>query len=93
MRLKGPAQQLADLMIKLSMKYHHQEWAFGLEFELWNEISVGQDLLTDEEITKLAEMANWCNGWITMAYGGGTENLEFLLLEDWKEKYQKEKPF
>ncbi len=93
MLLKGPAQQLADMMIKLSTKYHNEEWIFGLEYELWSEINGGQDILTDAEIDKLAEIAKWCDGWIFMAYGGGTENLEFLLLEDWEKKYRQEKPF
>ncbi|MCG8339589.1 MAG: hypothetical protein MJE63_34200 [Proteobacteria bacterium] len=93
MLLKGPAQQLADLMIKLSQKYHNQEWAFGLEFELWREVVEEQDILTDDEINKLDEMSKWCKGWITMAFKDGEEGLEFLLLEDWEEKYQKEKPF
>lgn len=93
MLLKGPAQQLADLMINLSLKYYNEEWAFGLEYELWREITEEQDLLSDEEITNLKDTSKWCDGWIFMAYGGGTENLEFLLIKDWKIKYQKEKPF
>lgn len=93
MLLKGPAQQLADLMIKLSIKHHNEEWAFGLEYELWNEITGEQDLLTDEEIRKLEDTAKWCGGWIYMSFGGGTENLKFLLLEEWKVKYDKENPF
>ena len=93
MILKGPAQQLADLMIKLSAKYHNKEWAFGLEYELWNEITGGQDILSDDEVAKLEETAKWCGGWIFMAYGGGTENLKFLMLDEWENKYQKEKPF
>ena len=91
--LKGPAQQLADLMIKLSLKYHSQEWAFGLEYELWNEVNGGQDLLNDQEIESLKETSRWCNGWITMAYSGGEESLTYLLLDDWKLKYEKENPF
>ncbi len=93
MLLKGPAQQLADLMIKMSLKYHSKEWEFGLEFELWKEMTEDQDLLTDEEISKLAETSKWCKGWITMAYKNGKEGLEYLLLDDWEEKYRKESPF
>ena len=94
MLVKGPAQQLAELMINLSIKHYNQEWAFGLEYELWNEITGNQDLLSDNEIQKLHETAEWCGGWIVMAYGGeGKENLEFIELDDWKIKYRKNKPF
>mgnify|MGYP001555868133 CR=1 FL=1 len=93
MLLKGPAQQLADFMIQMSLKYHNEEWAFGLEYELWNEVTGAPDLLTDQEVSKLKEFADWCDGWIFMSFGGGTENLKFILLNEWKEKYQKEKPF
>ena len=34
MLLKGPAQQLAEMMIRLSQKHYNQEWAYGLEYEL-----------------------------------------------------------
>lgn len=93
MLLKGPAQQLADFMIQMSLKYHNEEWTFGLEYELWNEVTGEQDLLSDQEIAKLKELSDWCNGWVIMSLGGGTENLKFLMLNDWEEKYQNEKPF
>jgi hypothetical protein len=93
MLLKGPAQQLADLMIKLCVKYHAKEWVFGWEFELWNEISGNQDMLSATEVTKLKETSDWCKGWIVMTYSGGNESLTFLDLADWKKKYRAEKPF
>lgn len=93
MYLKGPAQQLADFMIKMSLKYYNEEWTFGLEFELWKEISGGQEMLSDEEVNRLKELAKWCNGWVLMSLGGGTENLTFMLLDDWRDKYQNENPF
>jgi hypothetical protein len=93
MQIKGPAQQLADLMVKLSLKHYRKEWAFGLEYELWREITDHQDLLSDAEIMKLKEISDWCQGWITMAYIGGQENLEFVNLIDWKKRYKKNKPF
>ncbi len=93
MLLKGPAQQLADLMVKLSMKHHNKEWEFGLEYELWSEITGNQDFLDDEEIAKLAETSNWCGGWIYMSFSGGSETLEFEELEDWKRRYLENKPF
>ncbi|MBU2512627.1 hypothetical protein KJ966_14925 [bacterium] len=93
MLLKGPAQQLADLMIKLSLKHYNKEWEFGLEFELWNEISGNQDLLSDAEVEKLKETSKWCGGWIYMSYSGGSETLEFIDLKDWKKKYREDKPF
>jgi len=94
MELKGPAQQLAELMINLSIKHYNQEWAFGLEFELWNEVTGNPDILSHAEIKKLSDTSEWCGGWITMAYGQeGTENLQFVDLGDWKILYQKNKPF
>lgn len=93
MLLKGPAQQLADFMVKLSQKYHLKEWEFGWEFELWNEINGNQDLISDEEVTKLKELSDWCKGWIKMAYEGDNESLTFLLLNDWLDKFEKESPF
>ncbi len=93
MLLKGPAQQLAEYMIKLSIKHHTDEWTFGLEYELWNEITGNQDLLSDSEISKLQELSKWCGGWIIMSHGAGTENLTFLQLDDWKIEYEKNKPF
>jgi len=93
MLLKGPAQQLAEMMIRLSQKHYHQEWAFGLEYELWNEVMGNQDLLSRDEIDKLRESSEWCNGWITMELEGGEENLKFVDLEDWKTRYRENKPF
>lgn len=93
MQLKGPAQQLAEMMIKLSNKHYGQEWAFGLEYELWSEISGNQDLLLDEEVSKLKETAEWCEGWITMAYLEGREQLTFVDMDKWKELYRNNKPF
>ncbi len=93
MLLKGAAQQLAEMMIKLSQKHYNQEWAFGLEFELWNEISGNQDLLSSNEIEKLRESSEWCAGWITMELEGGEEALKFVDLDDWKNRYRENKPF
>lgn len=93
MLLKGPAQQLAELMIKLSHKHYGQEWAFGLEYELWNEVRGDQDLLEDDEVSRLLETAEWCGGWITMAYVDGEEQLTFMETDRWKVRYQENKPF
>jgi hypothetical protein len=93
MLLKGAAQQLAEMMIKLSNKYHSSEWAFGLEYELWNEISGNQDLLSDAETIKLRETSVWCEGWITMAFLEGEEQLTFVDLERWQVQYRENKPF
>ncbi len=93
MELKGPAQQLAEFMIKLSNKHYYKEWAFGLEYELWSEISGNQDLLTDEEVSELKKTAEWCEGWITMAYLEGKEQLTFVDMDNWKVQYQENKPF
>ena len=93
MLLKGPAQQLADYMIKLSIQHYQNEWTFGLEYELWNEITGNQDLLSDLEVEKLLDLSKWCDGWIFMSHSGGTENLVFIQLDDWKTKYLKNKPF
>jgi hypothetical protein len=62
MLIKGSAQQLVEYMVKLSQKHYGQEWAYGLEYELWNEVTGNQDLLSDEEINKLAEISEWCDG-------------------------------
>ena len=93
MLLKGPAQQLAELMIKLSNKHYNNEWAFGLEYELWSEISGNQDLLEDDEVLKLKETADWSEGWITMAYLEGREQLTFVDMDMWKIQYRDNKPF
>lgn len=93
MLLKGPAQQLAELMVKLSKKHYGQEWAFGLEYELWNEVTGNQDLLEDAEIAKLKETAEWCDGWITMAYLDGQEQLTFIDTDRWQVQYRENKPF
>ncbi len=93
MLLKGPAQQLADLMIKLCQKHYNKEWEFGLEFQLWSEITDNQDLLDDAEVAKLDETSKWCGGWIAMSYSGGSETLEFVELDEWKRRYQEDKPF
>ncbi len=93
MLLKGPAQQLADYMVKLSLKLHHDEWAFGLEYELWKEVIGNQDLLSDTEVEKLQELSKWCDGWITMSHSGGSENLTFVQMGDWKSRYEQNKPF
>ena len=93
MLLKGPAQQLAEVMIKLSQKHYNQEWAFGLEFELWSEINGNQDLLSHDEIAKLRDSSEWCGGWITMEFEGGEEALKFVDLDAWKTKYRENKPF
>lgn len=92
MLVKGAAQQLADYMIKLSLKHYTKEWAFGLEYELWNEITGNQDILSDAEVERLVDLSNWCEGWITMSYAGGKENLEFLYLKEWERKFEKESP-
>ena len=93
MLLKGPAQQLAELMIRLSTKHYNNKWAFGLEYELWNEITGNQDLLTDDEVARLKETSDWCEGWITMAYRDGKEQLTFIDRDRWKVQYQSDKPF
>lgn len=93
MLLKGAAQQLAEMMVKLSNKHYDKEWAYGLEYELWNEISGNQDLLSDAEVSKLRETSEWCEGWITMAYMEGEEQLTFVDLERWQVQFQENKPF
>jgi hypothetical protein len=93
MLLKGAAQQLAELMVKLSNQHHHSEWAFGLEYELWNEMMGNQDLLSDAEVGKLRETSERCEGWITMAYLEGEEQLTFVDLDRWKVQYRDNKPF
>ena len=93
MLLKGPAQQLAEMMIRLSQKHYQQEWAYGLEYELWNEVMGNQDLLSREEINKLRESSEWCGGWIIMEFEGGEESLKFVDLEGWKTRYRENKPF
>jgi hypothetical protein len=93
MLIKGPAQQLADYMVKMCVKYHHSEWVMGLEFELWNEAIGYQDLLRPDEAAELMKLAEWCDGWVIMNYVAGKETLEFLPLTDWKIKFEKEKPF
>ncbi len=90
--IKGPAQNLADYMIKLSLKHHNTEWAMGLEFELWNEMLGDQDILSSAEINELKELSKWCGGWITMTFVSGKETLEFMLLDDWKIKFKNENP-
>lgn len=91
--VKGPAQQLADYMIRLSREYYHSEWAMGLEYELWNEINGGQDLLTDGEVAELLDLSRWCKGWVSMKYSSGGETLEFMLLDDWLTKFKENNPF
>lgn len=93
MLLKGPAQQLADMMIKLSKKHYGQEWAFGLEYELWNELIGNQDLLDDDELDKLRDTSDWCQGWVTMAYVDGREQLTFMDIKKWKTHFRENKPF
>ncbi len=92
-QVKGPAQKLADYMIKMSLEHHSSEWAMGLEYELWNEIAGDQDLLSSEQITELTELAEWTGGWITMKYSPSGDTLEFLLIEDWKVKFKENRPF
>ena len=84
---------MAELMIKLSDKHHGSRWAFGLEYELWNEIIGNQDMLSDVEVEKLQEVSERCEGWITMAYLDGEEQLTFVDLDRWKVQYQENKPF
>ncbi len=93
MLLKGAAQQLAEMMTSISSKHYSKEWAFGLEYELWNEITGNQDLLSDKEVSKLKETSEWCDGWITMAYLDGREQLTFVDLDRWRVQYKENKPF
>ncbi|MCP4752012.1 MAG: hypothetical protein GY866_14045 [Proteobacteria bacterium] len=93
MLIKGPAQNLSDYMIKLSQKHYATEWALGLEYELWAEIEEGPDILSNAEIEKLKDLSEWCGGWIAMDYSRGSETLELVDLNDWREKYRDNKPF
>ncbi|MBU3918130.1 hypothetical protein KKA14_21585 [bacterium] len=92
-KIKGPAQSLADYMIKMSLEHHNTEWAMGLEYELWHEINGNQDLLSTAQITKLKELAAWNKGWITMKYSSDGDTLDFMLLEEWKKKFRENNPF
>ena len=81
MKFSGPAEQLADMMIKLSTKYYATEWMMGLEFELW----------TSEEANELKDMAEFCGGWITMNFQ--TNELEFATLENWRKTFYENNPY
>ncbi len=91
MKITGQAQQLADLMVKISMKQYATEWMMGIEFELWNEIHSQRDILTDEEASKLKDLADSCKGWITMNFE--TDGLEFMSLDLWKKTFRDKNPF
>ncbi len=91
MKITGKAQQLADTMVQLSIKYYATEWMMGLEFELWNEVLGNQDLLTESESTKLKDLSMTCDGWIKMNYLN--DNLEFISLNGWKKTFREKKPF
>ncbi len=91
MKITGKAQQLADVMVQLSVKYYATEWMMGLEFELWNEVLGNQDLLTASEATKLKDLSVTCDGWVSMKYPD--ENLEFISLSGWKKIFREKNPF
>ncbi|MDH5560794.1 MAG: hypothetical protein OEY59_08050 [Deltaproteobacteria bacterium] len=91
MLIKGQAQHLAEFMVQLSQKLHQEEWCFGLEFELWSEITEEQEFLENDEINKLHKLSAQCEGWVYMNYQ--TSQLEFLPLASWKIKFRDNKPF
>ncbi len=91
MKITGIAQQLADEMVHLSIKYYATEWMMGLEFELWNEVLGNQDLLTEAEASNLKDLSTACDGWITMNFAN--DNLEFISLSGWKKTFREKNPF
>lgn len=91
MLIKGTAQQLAEAMANISQQYYKENWAMGLEFELWNEITGTPSLLSQEEADKLHELVERCQGWIRMNYS--TDNLEFVSQNTWIEIYTNENPY
>jgi hypothetical protein len=91
MKITGKAQQLADEMIRLSIKYYATEWMMGIEFELWNEVLGNQDLLTEAEASKLKDLSTSCDGWISMNFSD--DNLEFISLSGWKKTFREKNPF
>lgn len=91
MLIKGTAQQLAEMMSNLSLQHYREKWAIGLEFELWSEIHREQDILSDEEIQKLSDVADTCQGWIRMNHR--TSNLEFISTETWRDIFENENPY
>jgi len=91
MEIKGFAQNLANYMAKLSEKYYQNEWMELLEFELWRDLTEEPELLDEEEVEKLRNRSEACDGWIKMNYNDGS--LEFLSLAEWKEFFKVKNPF
>ncbi len=87
-QIKGPAQKLADFMVKMSLEHYGSEWTMGLEYELWNEVNGNQDLLTDKQVGELKDLTEWTRGWVSMKYDSSGDRLEFLLLDDRKKKFK-----
>ena len=91
MEIKGFAQNLAEYMAKLSVKYYSDEWMVQLEFELWRDLIEEPELLNADEITKLNELKDLSEGWVIMNYETG--KLEFLTLPTWLEYNKTNRPF
>ncbi|MDX2469399.1 MAG: hypothetical protein QNL04_02350 [SAR324 cluster bacterium] len=91
MEIKGFAQTLAEYMTEMSRKYYGSSWMDQLEFELWNELSGEDDMLEPEEIAKLKQLSQNCDGWIMKNLR--EDNLSFMTLGSWREFYRANKPF
>ncbi|MDT8446403.1 MAG: hypothetical protein RRB13_05850 [bacterium] len=91
MQIKGIAQNLAEYMAKLSLKYYSDRWMVQLEYELWKELVEEPEMLEESEIKKLKDLRDMTEGWIMMNYDSG--ELEFMPITKWRAFYDKNAPF
>jgi len=91
--MKGVPQQLAELMLKISIEFYQTEWLLGLEYELWREIHKKDCEFGRDYAAKLKELSEWCEGWIYMKYEKGEESLKYIQMSAWQKRYRENKPF
>ncbi len=91
MEIKGFAQNLAEYMSRLSQKYYGQTWVEQFEFELWRDIREDAELIEEDEIKRLNQLSEACQGWVRMNYR--TDELEYISLANWREYYHEKSPF
>ena len=77
-------------MSALSEEAYSAEWMDGLEYTLWNAVldgpfKYGRLQITDEQITRLNELAGACGGWIVYDDVAGEV---FVPQEQWQRMYE-----
>jgi len=85
--LSLPQQRLAAYMSALSELAFCAGWMEGLEFSLWKALTdgpcrFGQIDLTHEQLSRLRELSEECNGWI---YFDNKQEESFASLADWRQ--------